>query len=163
MDFSKAPSRSRSYIARAETIHSVVKNFFYSIVEAIKHTFILSSKRAFASNKSLFLRSSIWPASVAKQAISCPSAEYALSDIAVVAINNSIQSYRLDEGTSVTLRIAGPTKPARVKTKGVHFTFVSSGTDPAASAKESGEGHRQAYTTVEYLSAEQRLQPHHQG
>ena len=143
---------------KAETIHSVVERFLQAIVEAISNTFILPSKKAFASNESLFLRSSIWPASVTKQATSCPSAEHTLSAITTLATHDPIQSYRLDRGASVTLQIASPTKPARVKTESVHFTFFSppSGPDSAASIKES-------YTTVEYLGADLRLQPPHQS
>ena len=199
---------------KAETIHGLVERFFHAIVEAIRHPFILSSKRVFASNESLFLRSSIWPAAtdilqepaqacnvastsrpqsdarsqivsvvepsptnincvsttphltfpttVTKHATPCHSASHAPSEVAMVATKNPTQSYRLDEGTSVTLQIADSTKPARVKTKSVHFTFSSS-TDPATSTKESSEGPRQAYTTVKYLSAEQQLQPHHRS
>jgi hypothetical protein len=76
--------------------------------------------------------------------------------MAVVATNNPVSSYRTDEGTSVTLEIAGPTKPTKVKTKSVHFTFGSF-TDPATSENESREGPRQAYAAVEYLNAENRL------
>jgi OTT_1508-like deaminase len=192
---------------RAETIHSVVERFFHAIVEAIRHTFVPSSKRKLASNESLFLRSSIWPAStnileepvqthnfartacpklnsrsqivsvvkpslsnvdisptpplafpttVMKQAISGLDTSHSLSDMEVVATKNSIHSYQLDEGTSVTFQITDPTKSARVESKSVHFTFASS-PDAATLAKESSKGPRQAYTTVECLSAEQRL------
>ena len=199
---------------KAETIHGVVESFFQAIVEAIRHTFILSSKMAFASNESLFLRSSIWPAvaditeepaqacgvvktsppksdarpqivsnveqspmninrvtntphltcptAATKQEIPCHIASHPTSDMAVVAIKNTLQLYRLDKGASVTLQIGDHTNPAQVKTKSVHFAF-SSIADAAAPAKESSEGPRQAYAQVEYLSAEQRLRPHQQS
>ena len=59
MDSSKAQSTSPS--RSAEAIHGVLEGFFHAIVEAIRDIFILSSKRPFASNKSLFLQSTIWP------------------------------------------------------------------------------------------------------
>jgi OTT_1508-like deaminase len=192
---------------RAETIHGVVERFFHAIIEAIRHTFVPSSKRKLASNESLFLGSSIWPAYsdisekpvqkhnfastacpksnsrsqiasvvkpsptnvdvsstpplafpmiVTKPAISGLDTSHALSDMEIVATKNSIHSHQLEEGSSVTFQITDPTKSTRVKSKRVHFTFASS-PDAATSAEESSKGPRRAYTTVEYLSAEQRL------
>ena len=116
----------------------MLEKFFHTILEAILDSLIFSSKRPFVSNES-----------------------HPPSDMAVRATKNQIKSYRMDEGTSVTLEIASPTEPIRVETKSVDFTFCSL-TDPATSVKECREGPRQAYTAVEYLNAEQRLQvPHH--
>jgi hypothetical protein len=199
--------------SKAKTIHAVIERFYNAIVKAIKDTLVFSKKRAFASDESLFLRSTIWPAatgalqkpaeacnvpstslpnsdarsqivavepgptsincaSTTPHSISLPTVtkettcrlgiNHAPSDTAAVTTKNPALPHRLDEGTSVTLQITDPTTMVRVKTKKVHFTFCSS-TDPATSAEKesSSEGPQQAYATVEYLSAEQRLQPPH--
>lgn len=48
--------------SKAETMHTVIERFYSAIVEAIRAALVFSRKRAFASNESLFLRSTIWPA-----------------------------------------------------------------------------------------------------
>jgi hypothetical protein len=199
--------------SKAGTIHVVIERFYNAIVKAIKDTLVFSRKRAFASNESLFLRSTIWPAAtgilqkpveacnvpntslpnsdarsqivavessptsvncasttphsippppVTKETTCCLGISHAPSDTAAVTTKNPALPYRLDEGASVTLQITDPTTMVRVKTKKVHFTFCG-GIDPATSAEKesSSEGPQQAYATVEYLNAEQRLQPPH--
>ena len=194
-------------------MHAVMKRFYDAIVEAIRDALVFSRKRTFASNESLFLRSTIWPAATGmlqtpteardvyraslpnsdahsqiipfepgSTSINCasitphstspptstkgttwnPSVSHAPSDTAVATTKNLALSYRLDEGSSVTLEITDPTTMVRVKTKDVHFTFCSS-TDPAMSAKKgsSSEGPLQMYATVEHLNVEQRLQQLH--
>jgi hypothetical protein len=199
--------------SKARAIYAVIERFYYAIVEAIRDTLVFSKKRVFASNESLFLGSTIWPAAmgilqksaeacnvpntslsnsdarpqavavepgpssincapttphsispptVTKETTSCLGISHAPSDTALVTTKNPALPYRLDEGTSVTLQITDPTAMVRVKTKKIHFTFCSS-TNPATSAgkESSSEGPQQTYATVEYLNAEQRLQPPH--
>jgi hypothetical protein len=199
--------------SKAKTIQAVIERFYNAIVKAIKDTLVFSRKRAFASNESLFLRSTIWPAAtgilqkpaevcnvpstsppnsdarsqivavepgptcincasttphsispptVTKETTCCLGISHAPSDTAAVATKNPALPYRLDEGASVTLQITDPTIMVRVETEKVHFTFCSS-TDPATPAEKesSSDGPQQAYATVKYLSAEQRLQPLH--
>jgi OTT_1508-like deaminase len=48
--------------SKAGTMHAVIERFYNAIVEAIRDALVFSKKRTFASNESLFLRSTIWPA-----------------------------------------------------------------------------------------------------
>jgi hypothetical protein len=48
--------------AKAKRMYTVIERFYDAIVKAIRDALVFSRKKAFASNESLFLRSTIWPA-----------------------------------------------------------------------------------------------------